>query len=349
MNKKTIIWGIVTILIIVGGVIIVKKAKKRDESAPIAKTYPIVISTFTPKTGDIELTLPYLALVQNDNDVILSSKIASRINYIKPSGSQVGKGDIIVRLDDTGIKSNLSSVESQLKAVNTSLKNLEATHRRTIELLEVEGASIEQSQMEESKIAEITSKKNSLLQKLNELNNMLTYAIVKSPVNGKISKTMANKGNMAMPGHPIANIRSNNGFYLLIRVAPDLNISGVLFNDKKYDVIPLNSTFNGLAEYKAYVDENKLTTGERIEIKVIVYQGNGLALPFDAILNREGKSYVLLTEGDKAFAKQVDIIQSGEEGVVVSDTDLAGRNIVVAKPDILLKLLAGNSLMIKEG
>ncbi len=348
MNKKTIIWTVVVILLIVGGVFAVKKAKNRDESAPVAKTYPVVVSTMTPATGQVELTLPYLALTQNDNDVNLATKIAGRVNFIKASGSHVSKGEVVARLDATTIQSNISSVQSQLAAVTTALDNLQKTHQRTLELLEVEGASIEQSQMEESKIAEMTSKQEALKQKINELNNMLTYAIITAPVEGNISKTMVNKGNMAMPGHPVATIRSKNGFFLLIRVPTDLKISGVALNGKTFDVIALNSTFHGLAEYKAYVDPENMMTGDRLEVDVVVFNGNGIKLPFDAVLNRGGKSYVLVKEGDHAVAKEVNIIQTGEQGIVVSNNDIAGQDVVIAKQDILLKLLSGTSLKIKE-
>jgi len=348
MNKKTIIWTVVVILLIVGGVVAVKKAKKRDASAPVAKTYPVVVSTMIPHAEQVELTLPYLALTQNDNDVNLATKIAGRVDYIKASGSHVKKGEVVARLDATTIQSNLSSVKSQLEAVTTALDNLQKSHKRTLELMEVEGASIEQSQMEENKIAEMTSKQEALKQKINELNNMLTYAVITAPVEGNISKTMVNKGNMAMPGHPVATIRSKNGFFLLIRVPTDLLISGVVLNGKTFDVISLNSTFHGLAEYKAYVDSENLMTGDRLEVDVIVYNGNGILLPFDAVLNRNGNSYVLVKEDDKAVAKEVNIIQTGEQGIVVSNNDIAGQDVVVAKQDILLKLLSGTSLKIKE-
>ena len=349
MNKKSIIWTVVVILLIIGGVVAVKKAKKKDASAPVAKIYPVVVTTMKPQTGQVELTLPYLALTQNDNDVNLATKIAGRVNFIKASGSHVKKGEVVVRLDATAIQSNLSSVKAQLDAVTTALSNLHKTHQRTLELLQVEGASIEQSQMEESKLAEMTSKHEALKQKINELNNMLTYAVITAPVDGNISKTMVNMGNMAMPGHPVATIRSKNGFFLLIRVPTDMKISGVVLNGKTFDVIALNSTFHGLAEYKAYVDSENMMTGDRLEVDVIVYNGIGIMLPFDAVLNRNGNSYVLVNEGDHAVAKEVNIIQTGEQGIVISNRDIAGQDVVVAKQDILLKLLSGTTLKIKEG
>jgi len=349
MNKKTIYWTIAVLAVIIFGILLIKSAKKKEAAMPPAKKYAVVVSTTVPQIKDVQLSLPYLAITQNDKDVKLASKIAARVEYIKSSGSSVRQGEVIARLDKTAIESNLQSVRSQIKALNTALNNLKATHKRTLELLEVKGASIEQSQMEESKIAEMNSKVESMNQKINELKDMLSYAVIKSPVNGRISKTMVNKGDMAMPGHPVAIISAQNGFFLLLRMPSHIKVYSVNLNGKSFDAIPLNSTFRSLAEYKVYVDSKNMTSGDRVEVDVVIYKGRGIKLPFDAVLNRDGKNYVLIRDGNQAVAQEIHIVESGEHGIVVRDNSLAGKEIVVAKQDVLLKLLSGNRLMVKEG
>ncbi len=347
-NRKSIIWTIVIIVIVIAGVLKIKHAKEKDASLPPAKQYAIVVSTIKPKMKNVQLTLPYLAITENDKDVMLASRISGRVIWITTSGSLVKKGEVIAKLDNTSIVSGINSVKSQIIAQETVLKNLKATHQRTLEMMKVEGASIEQSQAEESKIAGLKSQVESLKQKLNDLNNTLTYATIKSPVNGRISKTMANKGDMAMPGHPILSVSAINGFYLLLRVPTDLKVYGITRNGKTYDAISLHSTFNSLAEYKVYVDNSEMTTGNRVEVNVIIYKGNALELPFDAVLNRNGKSYVMVRNGDQAVPEMIHPVQSGEQGMVVSNTDLVGKELVVAKQDILLRLLGGTSLKVEE-
>ncbi|HUW05568.1 MAG TPA: efflux RND transporter periplasmic adaptor subunit [Williamwhitmania sp.] len=348
MKKKTIITVVIVVLILAGGILAVKRAEKRDASAPVAKTYAMVVSTMKPELKEVTLTLPYLALVQNDEDVVVASKIAARIESLKPSGTDVSKGTVIVRLDNTSIESGVQSIKAQISAASTGLKNLQATHKRTLELLAVKGASIEQSEMEESKIAETEAKIEALNQSLNDIRNTQSYATITAPVSGIISKTMLNVGDMAMPGMPIAIISSNRGAYLKLSVPADLKVYGATINGQSYDAIALNSTFNSLAEYKIQVKNLNLMTGERVEVNVIVYNGKAVKLPFDAILNRNGKSYVFVKNNDKAVATEVSIIQSGEDGAVISNNDLAGKEVVVEKQDILLKLLSGVALKSKE-
>lgn len=348
MKRNTIIWIIVVVVILAGGILAIKKAQKRDAEAPVAKNYSMVVTTFKPELKEVTLTLPYLALVQNDDDVILASKIAARIESLKPSGTTVSKGQVIARLDPTTVQSGIESIKAQIAAANTGLKNLQATHKRTLELLAAKGASIEQSEMEESRIAETESKIEALTQQLNDVNNNLSYATLKAPASGIISKTMLNAGDMAMPGMPIAIISAKSGSYLKLSVPADLKVFGVQLNSVRYDAVPLNSTFNSLAEYKVVDKDLSLMTGERVEVNVEVFNGTAILLPFDAVLNRNGKSYVFVKDGDKAIPTEVNIIQSGENGSVVSNNELAGKEVVVEKQDVLLKLLSGVSLQTRE-
>ncbi|MCX6173977.1 MAG: efflux RND transporter periplasmic adaptor subunit [Ignavibacteriales bacterium] len=338
----------VTVLIIIAAIFVLVRAKKAEEALPSAKTYAITVSTIKAQQQQVKLTLPYLAQTQNDMDVNLASKIAARVEYVKNSGTFVRKGEIIARLDATTIEANKASVQSQLSAAKTALKNLEATHKRTLELLAVKGASIEQSEMEESQLAELRAKVEASTQNLNDATNNLSYAIIKSPVDGQISRNIVNPGDMIMPGQPVATLSASSDFYLMLYVPSDLQVYGVNVGGKDYKAIPLNTTLNGLSAYKVNVEAHGMTTGERVEVDVEVYNGNAIKLPIDAILNRDGMNYVFVKENDKAVATKVNIIQTGEDGVVIGNNELSGKELVVAKQDILLTLLSGASIKTEE-
>ncbi|WP_457748851.1 efflux RND transporter periplasmic adaptor subunit [Sulfurimonas sp.] len=344
---KVVIGVVVVAGLVVVGVKTLKERREYDANLPKAKIYPIVVAQTSPTLKNVTLTLPYLAEVANDKDVKLSPRIAARILYIKPSGSHVKKGEVVVRLDTTNIQSSLASVEDQLRAIDIALKNLKATHARTLELLKVQGASIEESQKEQTAIANTRAQRNALKQKEIELKNNLSYATITSPVEGIISKTFSNKGAVSTPMKPLVAISSKNGFYLLVRVPRETSIEGVNFEGKYYPAMPLGSTYHGLSEYKVYTGNINLTSGDRVEVDVVVFNHKAILLPFNALLNREGKSYVLLIDKNRAKAQEVDVVKSAQQGVVIAQ-NLEGKKIVVAKPDILLKLVSGYALSVKE-
>ncbi len=345
---KIIIAVVVVALLIVAAVKTIKAKKAAQAKIPVAKTYPIVAKAYTPKVSQVRLTLPYLALVGNDADIMVSSRIAGRIEWIKKSGSKVKKGEEIARIDTTDIEGNIRAVRSEIEAAKISLGNLLQTHKRTKELLDVQGASIEQYQKESTMIAAARAKIDALRQKLKALENNLSYAQIRAVTDGVVSKTFVSEGAMAMPGKPLLQIAAQGKTnYLLVRVPGSVPIKGVMFRGKRYNAEALGSSFNGLLEYKVYVDDPALTSGDRVEASVVVYEGEGIKLPFDTILDRDGKSFVLKAEGKRAQPEEVHVLQSGEEGVVIKE-NIAGQKLVLAKPDILLRLTSGYALHIKE-
>ncbi len=331
---KIVLALIVVALLVVLGIKTVKNKKEKEASAPVAKIYPIVAKTMQAKSSEVKLTLSYLAQGMNESDVTLSSRIASRVLKMTQSGAKVKRGEVLATLDTTDIMANMN-------ALKVSLLNLQKSHTRTQALYKVKGASIEQLQKEQSEIAGLKAK-------LKALKNQLSYARLIAPTDGIVTKVLSAVGDVAMPGKPMIQISAQKGFSLLVRTPENITPQAILYEGKEYTLHALNSTYHGLKEFKAYVNEAKgLASGERVEVEVVIFEGKGVLLPFDAILNREGKSEVLVVKGTHAVPKKVTVLQSAEQGVLVAD-DVAGQNVVLAKPDILLKLTSGYALKVKE-
>ncbi len=325
----------VVAVLVIGGVRLVKAKRAQEANEVPAKVYPIVVKSMVPKKGVVKLTLPYLAEAHNEKDVTLSSRIASRVEQIVKSGTLVKKGQVVATLDTTDLTANI-------EALKVSLANALKSHARTKALYRVKGASIEQLQKEQSQIA-------SLRAKLKAAQNQLSYATITSPIDGTVAKTMAAVGDVTMPGKPLLQISADTGFSLLVRTPQDITPKAVFFAGKEYVLHPLGSTLRGLKEYKAFVNDIQgLSSGERVEVNVVVFEADSaVMLPFDGLLDRNGRTFVLEAEKNHAKAIPVHIVQSGEQGVVVKEP-LEGKKLIVAKPDILLKLTSGYALKVKE-
>ena len=353
--KKFLIF-LVVILVIVGavkgGLTLVKRKRAAEAKLPKPVVYDMRVKTIHPKISHAVLTLPYLAITKSNDDVKISSRMSGRILYIVDNGQSVKKGEVIARLDSKDLKTKLqslnfsiSSLLSQIKSKKIALKNLLKTHQRTKELLKVKGASKEQFEKEQTGIEAIKAGINTLKLKIKEVDankeaikNSLSYATIKAPVNGT-ARRLANVGDIAMPGKPLVSISAKTNGYLLVRLPANVKSSEIIYKKKKYSLEPLGTTFNGLLEYVANIDEN-LVSNQTVSIDVVIYDKNGYMLPHDALLDRDGKSSIVLVNNARASAKKVNVIANGEQGVVVQGVD-PKENIVVAKQDILLKLLGG--------
>jgi len=356
---KVIIILAVIVGLVIGGKKLVEAKRAKEAQIPIAKRYDMLVSTISPLSKPNRLTLPYIAVTKSDNDVKISSRVPARIISIVINGKKVKQGDILVTLDNQDIKTKEESIQSSIDALKAqisskkvALDTLKATHNRTKNLLAVHGTSQEKFDNEVSQIAQIKSGIKTLELKIKELQsskraikNLMTYSTIKAPISGVVTR-MANRGDVAMPGKPLVTISSTKNSYLVVRLPDDIDAKSIIFHGQRIDLKPLNTTFNGLIEYLANTKE-ELSTNQTVNISVVLFDGVGYMLSHDAILNRDGRNYILNIQGDKAQAKEVNIVRNGEEGVIVDNINPSDE-IVVAKPDILLKLLSGISVKVKE-
>ncbi|WP_456450992.1 efflux RND transporter periplasmic adaptor subunit [Hydrogenimonas sp.] len=360
---KTVIFLGLAALLVAGAVRAVKHKKAEEAAIPPAKEYAVVVRTTVPRLASATLTLPALALVANDNDVVLASKLAARVSVMHRSGAKVKQGDVVLRMDKrdldakvAAIKAQISGAKSELAAAETALKTLEAKHARTEKLMKVRGASQEEYDAEVSRIAETKAKMaaaeakiESLAASLREVAQLLDYAVLTAPVSGTVAETFVNPGDMAMPGKPLMKIAAKAGNYLKVRLPADVNATAIVYKGRKLALYPLHTTFNGLDEYRTRLLNDGTPTGTRVDVAAVLYAGEGVRLPSDALLDRGGEKFAFVVEKGRARAVPVTPVASGEEGIVVKESGLAGKPVVVAKPDILLKLLGGVPVKVLDG
>ncbi|WP_456479040.1 efflux RND transporter periplasmic adaptor subunit [Nautilia sp.] len=356
---KIVIPIILAAVLALSGMRLIKKRQAANEKLPPAQQIAIVVKTLTPKIESKTLTLPYIATVKNDKEVLINTKFAGKILYVKNLGDIVKKGETVAKIDSTDLNAKLKEINSQINSVKNkitaekiNLGNLKATHERTKKLLDVKMASIEQYQNEESKIAtlkaQIKADKNSLkalyANRQAVLNN-LSYTTLKSPINGVVSAKMLNKNDIAFTGKPILKITPKDGNYLFIILPKDYK--QIVYKGKIYDLKPLNNTFNSLKTFKAEVNDPTLLNGEKVNIKVVEYSGKGVFLPYDAILTVNGKNYVFTVNDGKTYIKEVKILAQGEKYALINQNITSP--VIVAKPDILLRIKAGYPVRIENG
>jgi len=356
---KGLIWILVAVGLVFVAIKAVKKKKAEEAKMEKAKVYKIAVNTLKLKKSKVLLTLPYLASVESSKDAKILTKLSGRVLSIANVGDRVKKGEVVAKIDDSELLSKLqalklgtNSLKLNINAKRLVLKNLLLSHKRTKELLDVKGASIEQYQNEENQIA-LTRAGIKTLQssieinnaKIKELESLISYATLKSPTDGIVSKTFVTKGDVSMPGHPLLSISSDEGKYLVVNLPPSQKAKEIIFEGKIYDAKPLHSTFNALDQYRVDVKNISQNSGERVDVKVVVFDKEAVKVPTSGVLQNGGKNYIFIVDKDRAVQTEVKVLASGEEGLALP-LEYDGKKIVLAKPDIFLKLISG--LKIKE-
>ncbi|WP_457561366.1 efflux RND transporter periplasmic adaptor subunit [Caminibacter sp.] len=354
--KKVVKLGIFVLIVIglvAGAITLVKKRKEEDKKIPTAEIFPIIVKSLTLKEKNITTTLPYLATVKNDKNIVITSKFPGRVLYIKNLGDKIKKGEVVAKIDSSELKaklaeinSNISSIKSAINAQKITLDNTQKIYYRTKVLYKVKMASLNELESLQNKIALLKAQIKANEEKLKALRaskksieNSLTYTNIISPVSGIVSAKLVNIGDNAAPFRPILKIASNSGNYLFIMAK---NAKEILYKNEIYPLTPLNETVNSLKTYKANVDDKTLISGEKVNVKLITYKGKGYLIPFDAVLSIDGNSYVFDIDGKM---HKLDVVAQGVEGLVVKS---APSQIIKANPDILLKIKAGYPFKLME-
>ena len=375
---KKIIAAVLVAVLVIAGIKLIKIRKTQLANIAPAKVLPVVVDTLDLVKKPVILTLPAMGIVATELSATLSTKISSRVKKVyKKEGDSVKKGDLLATLDASDLmakkKGLILKKQSLGFEINAGLENIKAleasfasareTHLRTEELLNVKGASMEQYRGEEANLAKIKAqqsaarnsisvlKKNqeALSQNIKEVESLLTYASITSPISGTLSKRMVMVGDMTGPGKTLFQISAGSGFYINMFLPDSVKPHSIIFHGESLALVPKNqATATGLVQYLAALsDSTGFVEGQYVNVQVVVYQGETSLLPMDGILNVGGKSFVYVMEGSKAEKISVNIIARGSEGLVV-DVDLSGKTVITAKPDILLRVSTGVPILTSE-
>ena len=377
--KKKFISAIIMVVIVVAAVSLLKIRKAQLARAKPAAVLPVVVDTARLAKSIVTLTLPAMGVVASDLSTTLSTKVSGRILKVyKQEGALIKKGDILALIDNRdlaakkealqlksqGVGYQIDARQEDVKALEIALAAAHETHARTDELLKVKGASIEEFRREEANIAMISAKlsaakngvstlkksRETLSQNIKEIDALISYATITSPISGTLSKRLVMVGDLAMPGKPLFRISANRGLYLNLSLPDSLRSKEILFQGTRIPLAPKNQASSaGLVQYLAQLlDGSGVVEGQFLNVRVVIYDATDVLVPVDGLLTIDGKSFIFTFENNKVQKVPVVIKARGVEGVVVRP-DLAGRCIIVAKPDILLRASSGVPVYANDG
>jgi RND family efflux transporter MFP subunit len=369
---KKLITLILIAAMIAAGFFLLQKRKTDIAKASPAPVLPAVVATMELIPRQVTLTLPAMGTVASDMSAVLSTRISGQvIEVLKQEGDPVKKGDVLARIDAgdleakkqglllqrQGIAFQVNSVKAEINALETALKSARESHARTRELLDIKGASPEQYSREQAEIEKLESgliaarnqidtlHKNmeSLDASMREIDSLIKYATLTAPIQGTVSKILVRPGDLATPGRPLLQIASKTGLYLNLSLPGSVQAAEVMLHRMTLPLTSKDQTGEtGLVQYVAPLPQDAgLVQGQFVNVNVVVYKGETVLLPIDTLLTMNGSSSVFVLDAEgKAHRLNITINARGVEGVII-DEDLAGRKVIVAKPDILLRVAAG--------
>ena len=224
MNKKNII-----IATIASSIFLASCGSEEETALPTRDA--IQVTTAQLHKTEQFVKHQFSGKIKADDKTVLSTKIIGQIEQVLvKEGEKVRKGQLLVKIQSNDLSAKQSTAKSGVKAAklnmdNTSknysrIKNLHAKHSATDKELE------DMSVANEAAIAGYNDAKHHLA----EINDYLSYANLRSPINGFVSQKMINVGDLAKPGFPILIIESLSELKIELSI-PEFEISKFELND----------------------------------------------------------------------------------------------------------------------
>ena len=343
---------VVTMRILAAVLILVFTFTSHAQGFPANVNVTTVIATELRPTGWVS------GEVVSPNNSTIAAEVNGRVIELVQLGSQVNKGDIIARIDDTRLllrakeaQAAVASSTARYDFLASEVKRITALAQRNLSArTELERTRSERDAAK-SQLAEAESR-------LTQIKQDIEFAAIRAPFDGLVTHRLGNVGEFVQTGTGIIRmVETSNteaSVFVPITSFPYLQQGATITIDSalgREDVavkslIPVAETRSHLMEVRLDMSQIGWPIGLKIRAAVPNAEAKQvIALPRDAlVLRRDGVS-VFLVRANAAEQIQVDVgIGQGELVEVIGDVQ-AGDLVVVRGAE---RLSPGQAVTIKE-
>ena len=336
MKRIIIITIIIIALIGACTVTLFYNKKKIDEKSKLEgnlESIPVYVITIKKASmaGDFEVNGSFAAI----HELILMSEGQGKvIDLLVNTGDFVQNGQVIARLDDELIRSQLSLAEASLDKARIDVQKYEG-------LLKAEATSSQQ--VEEVKLGMKKSETD-----VATLKKQLDFATIKAPIQGTITKRFIEKGSLVMPGTPVAEIVDVSRLKFIanvseseavqIRRGQQIKIASSIFPGITYPGTVVSVGVKA-DDARRFPVEIELVNDPAHPVKAGMFGtgafGSGapreaLVIPRNAIVGSIKNPKVYLVENNKAILKDIRIGSANDYEVEIVDGLKEGELVVTS-------------------
>lgn len=289
--------------------------------------------------------------VASDGDVLVPADEGGRVlDWLVPLGARVRAGQVLAQLDSALLRSAYDAAQAQYNIAQTNY--------------EKQNKVFEQQGISELQLKTLQYQRDAAKAQHDLALERLERTQVKSPINGTLNARLVEKGEMSIPGAPIAHVVNTDRLKLQAGI-PERFAANFRIGDKvqfTVDAVP-GITFSGTINFVgAAVNKDNRTIPVEVRINghggqlkpdmiaemTVTLDGreNSIVIPEDFILKNDKDVFVVYVEKDgKAHERKVtpggssrgkvlilDGLQVGDRLITVGQQNVAdGQPVIVKK------------------
>ena len=157
----------------------------------------------------------YTTRIEAPENVELRPRLSGVVDEVRfVEGQKVSKGDILFQLDDRHLTARVEQLNAELSRAKAALYQAKAEAERAGRLLRSNAISEEQAELRDSARQQAEAEVSSLNAQLKEAELQLSYATIRSPIDGVISRANITAGNTVTANQSrLTTIASNQNRY----------------------------------------------------------------------------------------------------------------------------------------
>jgi len=282
------------------------------------------VTTVMPRKGTLVSTQRFLAQIQSKHGIKVTTKLAGTIEklYVH-TGQTVKKGDKLLTIDSTELRSNLDALKAALQAQLNDLKLARSTDEANQKLYEAGALPRQQLDQFRVGLAAKEAQIEATRQQIAQVKHQMTYLNLTAPFDGHIDSVLLHEGDLAATGRPILSMSNGKkklvfGFVPTVRtqIKPGQIVSSAGMQIGTVRTIYATSQ-NGLVNAEvALTQPIELPVGASMDIDVAIRATQGCILPDDTLIHTaEGTR--LMQYNEKHFTSMEVNVTAQNEGLVV--------------------------------
>jgi RND family efflux transporter MFP subunit len=356
---------ILFVLVGTGGVWLhFQRLRQADASLPVEHT-PWALHIGTVERGSVAGSIESVAVIEAPNPIVLSPQIQGTALAVGPrAGVPVKRGELLVRIDDRTIASNLSALEYQRAAALADLEYATMQQERS-DSLRAKGDT-SQSQADQARTAadSARAKARSLADQIAALRVQLGYAEIRAPQDAVVAERTVEVGDTVAPGKPVYQLVAGEG--TVVRVGlPAAKVTQVRVGDTlvlrqgdvslKLSVARISPAVDtaGLATVEADAPTVPFDLPSGSTVAATILMGGGretLTVPAAALVGGGDATRVMVLTpaakpGEPGILRRVHVqlLQEGGTRAAVRGDLNPGEHVVVGQTAVLARLSDGDA------
>ncbi|MGY1529332.1 efflux RND transporter periplasmic adaptor subunit [Luteimonas sp. A649] len=314
------------------------------DDAPPESTPSLTVSLATPQMREVAREVVASGAVAAWEEVSVGVELSGlRVASVEVEvGSVVAAGDVLLRVDDRTLASQLAQSDAQVREAQTNLETARRKAARIRELADSQMVALQDAEEAEAARANAEARLNTAIASRDAARVQRDFTVVRAPVAGVVSARSVQPGQVVGAGAELLRLIRDGrlewraelaeGDLLRVDVGTPVRVespAGFIEGSVRTVSPGLDAQSRTGTVYVDLPEPGGLRAGMFAQGRLVLGRAQALLVPREALVRRDGRAYVFTVAEDNRV-RELGVVTGGAHGdmVEVSDGLTQGDRVV---------------------